>query len=285
LSSLLAPHIKGVNPGLTPFGRFGNDGGAAVIRVLPRRAFLGAAPAIPWIFSRTPQSAPAPAAGFPAQDPDVVREVVGASHGNIARVKELVGARPALARASWDWGYGDWETPIDAASHVGNRPIAELLIANGARPTIFTAAMMGQLTILKGWIDTSPGIQRMRGPHGITLLAHAKAGGAAAADVVKYLESLGDADPRYTDLPLSDAELAAIAGEYAFGPGATERLKVARNARGILTIARAGGVERNLSHQGGLVFIPAGAEAVRIRIESRALTITDGPQIVTATRT
>ena len=37
---------------------------------------------------------------------------------------------PALARASWDWGYGDWETPIDAASHVGNRAIAEFLIAN-----------------------------------------------------------------------------------------------------------------------------------------------------------
>ena len=211
----------------------------------------------------------------------MVREVVGASHGNLARVKALVTARPALARVSWDWGYGDWETPIDAASHVGNRPIAELLIAHGARPTIFTVAMMGQLAVLKGWIEAVPGIQRTRGPHGITLLAHARAGGAAAADALKYLESLGDADPRYTDLPLGDAEYAAIAGDYAFGAGATERFKVARNARGVLTIARTGGVERNLFHQGGLAFIPAGAEAVRIRFDvangkATSLTVDDG---------
>src|SRR5262245_53269473 len=81
--------------------------------------------------------------GFPAQEPDAVREIVGVAHNKLARVKELVTARPALARASWDWGYGDWETPIDAASHVGNRPIAEFLIANGARPTFFTSVMFG----------------------------------------------------------------------------------------------------------------------------------------------
>ena len=143
---------------------------------------------------------------------------------------------------------------------------------------------MGQLAGLKGWIEAMPGIQRTRGPHGITLVAHARAGGAASADVLKYLESLGDADPRYTDQPLTDAEFSAIAGEYAFGAGATERLKVARNARGIVTVARTGGSERNLFHQGGLVFIPAGAEAVRIRFESRTMTITDGPLIISATR-
>ena len=99
---------------------------------------------------RHPPGTAVPSASFPAHEPDLVKEIVSVSHGNLARVKELVSARPALARASWDWGYGDWETPIDAASHVGNRPIAEYLIANGARPTIYTAAMMGQLDIVKG---------------------------------------------------------------------------------------------------------------------------------------
>ena len=81
-----------------------------------------------------------------------------------------------------------------------------------------------------------PGVQRNRGPHGITLAgARAQRRARRAAEVLKYLESLGDADPRYTDLPLSDAEQAAIVGEYAFGPGATERLKVVKNARGVLT--------------------------------------------------
>ena len=143
--------------------------------------------------------------------------------------------------------------------------------------------------IVKGWIEATPGVQRTRGPHGITLLAHARAGGAPAAETLKYLESVGDADPRYTDLPIGDAEQAAIAGDYAFGTGATERLKVAKNARGAFTIARTGGIERNLFHHGGLVFNPAGAEAVRIRFEvsggkAQVVVVEDGPVVVRATR-
>jgi len=269
---------------------------------ISRRGFLALVPTVPFAFRpaspglrRARQSPPAssapasPSASFPAHEPDVVKEMVAVSHGNLARVKELVSARPALARASWDWGYGDWETPIDAASHVGNRPIAEYLIANGARPTIFTAVMMGQLDIVKQLIAASPGLQRMRGPHGITFMGHARAGGPAAAEVLKYLESLGDADPRYPDVPLTDTEQAAIVGEYVFGPGSTERLTVAKNARGVLTITRSGGTERNLFHHGGLVFNPPGGEAVRIRFEvsggrSGSVTVEDGPSKVSASR-
>src|SRR4029079_10122965 len=146
------------------------------MHLLDRRTFLAMTPAL----SLIPQGGASPAvpavpeiaSTFPAHEPDAVREVVSVSHGNFARVKELVSGRPALARVSWDWGFGDWETPIDAASHVGNRAIAEFLIASGARPTIYTAAMMGQLTIVKQWIDAVPGVQRHPGPHGITLLAH-----------------------------------------------------------------------------------------------------------------
>jgi hypothetical protein len=265
-----------------------------MLESISRRGFLGVAPAIPFVFrgqfpAVSAPPAPAPATGFPAHDPDVVKEIVGVSHGNLARVKELVSARPALARVSWDWGYGDWETPIDAASHVGNRPIAEYLMANGARPTIYTAAMMGQLAIVKGWIESVPGVQRNRGPHGITLLAHARNGGPGAAEVLKYLEALGDADPRYTDQPLSDADQAAVIGEYAFGPGATERLTVVKNTRGGLTIQRPGYTERGLVHQGALAFSPAGAEAVRIRFDvvdgtARTLSVEDGPFVVRAKR-
>jgi hypothetical protein len=265
-----------------------------MLESISRRGFLGLAPAVPFLVraQSAPASvppAPAPAIGFPAHDPDVVKEIVGVSHGNLARVKELVSARPALARVSWDWGYGDWETPIDAASHVGNRPIAEYLMASGARPTIYTAAMMGQLGIVKGWIESVPGVQRNRGPHGITLLAHARNGGPGAAEVLKYLESLGDADPRYIDQPLTDADQAAVIGEYAFGPGANDRLKVVKNTRGALTIQRPGYTERGLAHQGALAFIPAGAEGVRVRFEvvdgrARTLSVEDGPFVVRATR-
>jgi hypothetical protein len=261
-----------------------------MIGSISRRGFLGIAPLMPFALDQQPPGAAAPQTGptFPAQDAAVVKEIVGVSHRDLARVKELVSARPALARASWDWGFGDWETPIDAASHVGNRPIAEFLIANGARPTIFTAVMMGQLAIVKALVEATPGLQRMRGPHGLTMVSHARAGGAAAADVLRYLESLGDADPRYPDVPLTDAEYAAIAGEYAFGAAASERFTVARNARGILTIGRTGDA-RNLFHHGGLAFNPAGAEAVKIRFEvadgkAQTVIVEDGPAIVRARR-
>ena len=64
--------------------------------------------------------------------------------------------------------------------------------------------MLGQLDVVKSFVAAAPGIQRTRGPHGLTLLSHAKAGGSRAAAVTAYLESLGDADPRYTNETLDE---------------------------------------------------------------------------------
>jgi hypothetical protein len=121
---------------------------------------------------------------FPSQHPHLAREIVGVSHRDLARVRELVTAHPSLAKASWDWGFGDWETALGAASHVGNRPIAEFLIEQGAPPTIFSAAMLGQLDIVKAYAAAIPSIHLLRGPHGIPLSAHARAGGAQAEPVL-----------------------------------------------------------------------------------------------------
>jgi hypothetical protein len=224
---------------------------------------------------------------FPQQDRALVREIVGASHGNLNRVKELVSATPALARASWEWGYGDWETALGAASHVGHKEIAAVLLAAGAHPTIFSAAMLGQLDAVKAFVAALPGIQKTRGPHGITLLDHARNG--KSDEVVKYLESIGDADPRYPGEPLSDEEVAGLTGIYTFGSGPTQRLVVSRNTRGVLVVKREGEPDRNLFHHGGRVFNPAGAEAVRIRFEpirgqATTLAVIDGPLRVEAKR-
>jgi hypothetical protein len=256
---------------------------------LSRRSFLVTGSLGPFLntplFGQQP-AAPAVSASFPSHDPMLAKEMVSVAHGNVTRVRELLSGRPALAKADWDWGYGDWETALGGASHVGNKEIANLLIAAGAPPTIFSAAMLGQLAVVQAMIAATPGVQRAKGPHGIPLLAHAKAGGAA--EVVKYLESLGDADPRYTNEPLSDAERAAILGTYAYGAGSTEKLTVAINTRNALTILRDGAVERNLFHLGGRVFHPAGAEGVRIRFAAgepaASVRIEDGTLKVVATR-
>jgi hypothetical protein len=199
------------------------------------------------------------------------------SHGNAKRVRELVEAHPALARAAMDWGFGDWEDALGAASHVGNREIAEYLIAKGARPTIFSAAMLGQLDAVKAFVAATPGVQRIAGPHSISLLSHAKAGGPAAAAVFEFLERLGDAGGPATQ-PLGDEEKAAFAGSYEGS------ISISID-KGSLMFNRSGmPFARPLYHLGGRVFFPAGAAAVRITFDATRLTIEDGDLRVTVSR-
>ena len=263
-----------------------------------RREILGFAPLalLPAAFRSAPAAAPEAAAdpGFPSQPYAAVKEMVIASHGNVARVKELVGRSPALARAAIDWGYGDWEDALGAASHVGNREIAEFLIANGARPTIFSAAMLGQLDAVKAFITAIPGAEAIAGPHSITLLRHAMAGGAAAQAVTDYLKTLPGADRKPATQPLPPDEMTALIGTYSFGPNANDRLTVAASnqsmaANGwLITIAHPDGFPRGLAHLGDRVFYPTGAAAVRVRFTGagNALTVSvlDPDVIVTAAK-
>jgi hypothetical protein len=224
----------------------------------------------------------------PLQDPAVVKDVVGLAHRDVARVRELVEKQPALANATIDWGFGDWESALGAASHTGRREIAEVLLAHGARPGIFSAAMLGQLDVVKAFVAASPGIQRTLGPHGITLLAHARAGGTAAAGVVTYLQSLGDADRGPSSQPLAPADLDAVVGEYAFGSGPRDYFVVDTRSNQ-LGIERPGQARRFLLHTGGLVFFPSGVPSVRIafaRSGARAvqLTVADPDVFLTARR-
>jgi hypothetical protein len=238
------------------------------------------------------QSAPpslAAADVFPQQDPSAVKEAVATSHGNFARIRELVERQPALARASVDWGFGDWETCIDAASHVGNRPIADLLLAHGARPTIFSAAMMGQLDAVKAFVAARPGIQKTPGPHGITLLAHAKAGGADAAAVAQYLAALGDADTMPATRPLDAADRDAIVGQYVFGAGPRDYFTIDVQQDRLGIDRPNGPARRLLMHTGGLVFFPTGVPTAKIafaRVNGRItqLTLADPDVMVTAKR-
>jgi hypothetical protein len=208
----------------------------------------------------------------------MVQEMVVVSHGNEKRVRELVEAHPALARAAMDWGFGDWEDALGAASHVGNRDIAEYLIAKGARPTIFSAAMLGHLDAVKAFVAAQPGVQRIAGPHSISLLSHAKAGGPAAAAVFEFLERLGDAGGPVTP-PLAEEEKMALAGRYESGISISiDKGSVMFNRSGMP-------FARPLYHLGGRVFFPAGAAAVRIAFEGDRLTVEDGDLRVTAART
>ena len=128
----------------------------------------------------------------PALPPSLVAEFVGQAHGDLNRVRALLLEEPALINAAWDWGAGDWETALGAAAHMGRKDIALYLLEQGARIDLFAAAMLGKLDILKAVLTAFPDARRVPGPHGIPLIAHAKAGGAEAAAALEYLQSLED---------------------------------------------------------------------------------------------
>ena len=120
-----------------------------------------------------------------------MREFVGKAHTDLAATKALLAEQPALLNATWDWGSGDFETGLGGASHMGSREIAEFLIGEGARMDVFAAAMLGRLDIVTPILTAYPALVRSRGPHGLTLLHHARQGGERAREVLAYLERLG----------------------------------------------------------------------------------------------
>ena len=125
----------------------------------------------------------------PALDRDLVREFVANAHGDLDAVRTALQLHPTLLNACWDWGGGDWETALGAASHVGRRDIAELLLAHGARLDVFAAAMLGNVDVVRVVLAAHPEALGSLGPHGIPLRAHAEAGGEQACSVLELLDA------------------------------------------------------------------------------------------------
>lgn len=122
-----------------------------------------------------------------ALDTELVRTFVANAHGDIDAIRSALEAEPTLANAAWDWGGGDWESALGAAGHMGRRDIAELLLAHGARLDLFVAAMLGEIEIVSAILAAHPEMRDALGPHGISLLEHAEAGGERTAAVVALL--------------------------------------------------------------------------------------------------
>jgi hypothetical protein len=129
-------------------------------------------------------------------------------------------------------------------------------------------------------------VQRIRGPHSISLLAHAKAGGEAARSILEFLQSLGDADVTPA-VPLAQSDADAVKGTYIFGIATSQRVDVTID-RGQATWARPGMMGRPLFHLGNRAFYPWGAPSVRIRFsgesESAAMTVNDPDVVLVAHR-
>lgn len=206
---------------------------------------------------------------YPAIAEEIVAEVVGVSHFNLDRLKELVNKRPELARATWDWGFGDWETAIGAASHVGRKDIVDYLISKGARPDIFTFAMLGAYEMVKSMIEWMPGLQRTSGPHGISLLQHAKNGDAKSIEsskLIDYLTALGDADSPIYPI-LDETEKQKYLGDYKYGDADFEGFSVKINSRQAFLFGKIGKFGGSLLKIGDHKFTYKGAPSVEISFQ------------------
>lgn len=257
---------------------------------LPRRDVLLSIPACALLAPRAlgqdaARSAP-PVPPLPYQDPALVRAMVAAAHGNMEKVRELLARLPELAKATIDWGFGDWESAIGAAAHTGRREIAVLLMEHGARPDIFTLAMLGHLEAVKSMVNAIPGVQRTLGPHGLSLAHHARAGGEPARATLDYLLSLGDADATQGGAALTAEQRAVYTAEFRTSGG--QRVVISEE-RERLQIRVDEHPPRPLHSSGEHAFHPAGAPSVTIRVQvqdqrASGLTIEAGERIAEASR-
>lgn len=210
-----------------------------------------------------------------------VAEFVGACHVRIDRVRDMLAEEPGLARASWDWGFGDWETAIGACSHTGRIEIIELLLAHGARPDVFTMATLDEVDAVRAYVERVPNAGSIDGPHSISLFRHARAGGADR--VTDYLAGKGLDDTR--DRFATDRAVAEpLTGTFAWGTGPAERFEVAWVERlGCLSLTPVGDTTRNLmpvegisgAEPGTRVFRPAGSASATVAFPGPDMLVLD----------
>ncbi len=240
-----------------------------------------------------PVAAPYAIAGadaFPQQDPSLVKDAVGASHGNFARVRELVEKQPAMACASIDWGFGDWETCLDAAAHVGNKPIADFLLQHGARPTIFSAAMMGQLDAVKAFdrgASRHSEDARTARHHPDVARQGRRSGRRSESSSISRLSAMRTRRLRHSRSRAADRD--ALLGKYVYGPGPRDYFTVDVQQDRLGIDRPNSPARRFLMHTGNLVFFPTGVPTAKIafaRENGRVtqLTVADPNLMVTAQR-
>jgi len=109
---------------------------------------------------------------------EFVREFMIAAHKDLEAVQATLAKHPDLLNVRYEWEDGSIETPLGAASHVGNRPIAEYLLEQGAPLTISTAAMLGRVDDVARMLEEDPAKANATGSHGIPLMLHVALGGS-----------------------------------------------------------------------------------------------------------
>ncbi len=150
---------------------------------------------------------------------DLIDEFVGAAHGDLARVKELLAQHPDLlgARARWE------EAALGAAAHVGAEEVAKFLLQAGAPLDICTAAMLGLTDRVRAMVVADQRQAHTTGAHGISVLYHAAIRGCI--DIADLLVAHG------ADVNVGEGANAPLHGAATFGQETMVEWLLAHGAR------------------------------------------------------
>jgi ankyrin repeat protein len=105
---------------------------------------------------------------------DQIQAFVLAAHGNFDKVQAMYAEDPSLLNEKFERFD---ENALEAAGHTGSRAIAEFLLSKGAPPTVFSAAMLGDLDAVEDFVAAEPELTVRPGVHGISLMFHAALSG------------------------------------------------------------------------------------------------------------
>jgi len=126
-------------------------------------------------------------------DPVLRNRLVGASHFNLEVTTEITDRYPALATAI---SYSD-EAAVEAAAHIGRKPVARLLLDRGAPYSLPTAGTMNDLAFAKRLLEEDRLRVNERGAHDFAMMWYPAIGGDGVDMAELLLEYGADIEQEY----------------------------------------------------------------------------------------
>jgi ankyrin repeat protein len=120
---------------------------------------------------------------------DEINQFIIKCHFDLPAVQQTLTAHPEIVAAHSSLPGSENETPLGAAAHVGNRAIAEYLLAHGAPLEFCAAVALDMGDYVRRLVDSNPALANAGGAHNIPALVHATIAGNA--DLARYLVERG----------------------------------------------------------------------------------------------
>lgn len=133
---------------------------------------------------------------------------VGMGHGNLSGIEQGLAAHPNLVHAHAT----TTEMAVEAATHVGNRRICELLLAHGAPYSLPAAILCGTPEALAALLKQAPDRIHERGAHDFPLLWYPALAGGALALAATLMDHGADIEAQHY-LGTTALHLAAARGQ------------------------------------------------------------------------